>query len=109
MSSMKSKNFVFAIERCNSENAPPGVTCKSDEEIDAFAEDIQIDSWVISEKMDFHKYDDRPVFRTMENKGTFLLKHDIVPNQMVFLRTHSFATEDSWLRIGQKTFTGEFY
>lgn len=80
MASMISKNLYFTIARCSNEGKPTADYCKTDSEIDQFVSDIQVDSWVDYEKMHYGMYDQKPVFRVMENKGSFLLNPDISPN-----------------------------
>lgn len=63
--SMLQKYFSLEISKCD----PAKRSCATDAEIEAFYEDIQVDSWAVQEKMNFllyGGYDIKPVFLNMD-------------------------------------------
>ena len=78
-SSMYSSNLRFVVERCNKEKM--GSECKTNEEIDDFIRDIQIDQWALQMHMDFHMYDHEPIFYVNQNHGSFLLNNRTIDHQ----------------------------
>ena len=62
---------MFRIDKCNQSRISE--PCFGDKEIMEFISDIQIDNWVLQEKMDFSLFGERPTFMVMENKGRVLL------------------------------------
>lgn len=53
----------FAIERCDRKKH---TYCESDEMIDKFISDLQVDTWVFQEKIDYLKYHVKPIFKILE-------------------------------------------
>jgi hypothetical protein len=51
------KNFQFNIKKCSGKP-----NCKSEEEIDFWLRDIQVDNWVVQQSMDFNVYGEKPIF-----------------------------------------------
>ena len=73
---MISATPILTVRRCENSSLSPGEeTCRSDIAIDEFIRDIQIDTWIVSERVDFLNYDDaKPVFEITQNYGMTLLK-----------------------------------
>ena len=53
-----------------------GSECKSDEEINDWIKDVQVDSWYVQERLDVNIYDKKPVDIEMKIAKTWLLKPD---------------------------------
>ena len=80
---MTSKSFSFNIDRCNPKNRAGKKPCKSKEEIDKFIFDVQLDIFQYYEKIDFLKFNEKPVFKMFEIVSTSVLKADTVLNLQV--------------------------
>jgi len=65
---MKAKSISFSLERCwnTTEN---NNHCHSFEEISDYIEVLAVDYWVIQNKMDLTKFDQRPVTKEMKILG----------------------------------------
>ena len=89
------KRGEFVIERC------VGPHCETDENINKFVSDLQVDTWVFQEKIDYLKYHVKPVFKISEFLNDDLLNHpDTVTRNMIYLRKHIIDTEDDLFQIG---------
>ena len=74
-SSWISKNFSFTIKKCL--NKP---YCKSEEVIDEWIKDAQIDSWVVQQSIDFELYGQKPIYYNMKVMRSWLLSPYENPN-----------------------------
>ena len=62
------------------------------------------------EKIDFSKYDEKPVFKIQELMNTILLNQlDTTDYYLLFLRQHSIETQDMWLQLGESSIEDNFY
>ena len=66
--SMITKNFSFSVKKCKNRK-----TCKPEHEINKWIEDVQVDSWVVQQNMDFEEYDGDPIFYNMKYIRSWLL------------------------------------
>lgn len=70
MPSFNIKSPQFTIERCVGETY-----CESNENINKFISDLQVDTWVFSEKIDYLMYLEKPVFKIAEFVSGDVLDH----------------------------------
>jgi len=95
--------------RCSNSSKSETV-CRSEEEIDIFMEDLQVDVWQLGEKIDFLKYGQKPVFKAAELVASELLNDPRVTiERLLLLRRHEIETEDDFISLGQQTYSGQFY
>ena len=105
--SMITSNVVFKIDKCNpSRISEP---CFDDNAIRNFIYDLQIDSWVLQDKMDFSLFDVRPTYKVMENKGRTLLDPDFILKQYNYLERHSINLYDNVVNMDTPTFVSTFF
>lgn len=83
---MKSQFYRFRVEQCDRSQA--GNTCASDAETRDFVSDIQLDTWIAYEKMDFLDYEGKPTFLVQEVVSSTLLDYDstIIPQDYLSMR-----------------------
>lgn len=60
---MISDKMVFQVRKCNPEIDKD---CASPEEIDKFVQDLTIETWSITEKINFEEYQKKPTYHKME-------------------------------------------
>ena len=97
------KNFSFNINRCTGKP-----NCKSKEEIDEWIKDIQIDSWVVQQSMDFEVYNEKPIFNDQKYLRSWLLSPTVSTNVYQMITKNFISTKDSWFP-NIETYSGEFY
>ena len=59
---MVSESLDFVIKKCDNSTREGKTPCKDEEHIDEYLQILEIEAWVIQEKIAFSKYDTRPVF-----------------------------------------------
>lgn len=103
-SSIYSMHVGVVFEKCQQDCA---------DDMEAWLQDVQVDTWTLQEKIDFGDYENRPtnliqqrlnsnIFAETLNGKTIPLQHmDIVKNE--------FETEDDFFQIGQLTREGHFF
>lgn len=98
-SSMITDNFVFKVEICTKEN------CKNDEEIHKYIRDLQIDIWIIQEKMNFQNFkDERPIFLVMENWARVLVDKDSSKVMNLYVKKNEIENFDNPIELVSATF-----
>lgn len=102
--SMLSQYFSLEISKCDPDKrALLGLDCATESEIDEFYKDIQVDSWVIQEKMNFLLYGGeliKPVFLIMDLLFTDLLNGSNVPTNNFYIRRNVINTKDDIFYLG---------
>lgn len=106
---MVAKHLQFSIRRCNRHERHGKRPCKPDHEIDEYIKDIQVDSWVIQQRIDFSMYDIKPIKTGMQLLDTHVLNNDYTAENVMTIRKHSIITEDDLLQLGQITRDDTFY
>lgn len=98
---MVAKHLQFSIRRCNQHERKPGQRpCKQSHEIDEYIKDIQVDSWVIQQRIDFSLYEVKPIQVGMQLLDTHILNNDYTAENVMTLRQHTITTEDAFLQLG---------
>jgi len=94
--SMVSSTFEFNINRCTKGN---GRVCKSDKEIEAFINDIELDVWHLQLNMDFSKFDKKsgPVFKSMDLLYSNFLRHNEILVLNISLMKNLYTLKDTFL------------
>ena len=70
---MKASIAMMEVRRCNeSRNVPGDPSCYDETAIDDFIEDLQIDTWIAYNIVDFSEHEKSPLSRVTENFGSFL-------------------------------------
>ena len=58
ISGMKSSHISFQVRRCDPKKRKPGeLPCRTNDEIDEYIRDLQIDTEILNQKIDFNVYD----------------------------------------------------
>ena len=109
ISSMISTGYKFRVEYCDFRNSSKN--CASENEIRDFVSDIQLDTWIAHEKMDFLDYVQKPTFFVTSLVSSSLLDYDsnVIPNDYMTVVQNYIETEDEYLQFGYYTYTGFFY
>ena len=87
---MLMKSLSFEVTRCDNSDRVGKTACKGDGEINKYMRDFQVDFWTYMEKIDFSKYDEKPVFKIQELMSTILLSSnkDYTEYFVLSLRQH---------------------
>ena len=111
VSSFVIKRGEFVVERCQNITEGPDKHsyCESNENINKFISDLQVDAWVFQEKIDYVKYNTKPIYRIAGIISGDILDPFKVLRNLIYLRKHNIDTEDDTLQIGQKTILDSFY
>ena len=71
--SMKASVAMMEIRKCDKSRSSPGdPTCHIETDINDYIEDMQIDTWIAYNKINFQEHVKSPLFRVTENFGIFL-------------------------------------
>ena len=90
---MEYKNIEFRVDRCNNENRKAGEpACASEQEIDDFIYDLEIDTWMIYEMADYSIFGHKPVYKVMEVFSRTLLKKEYSQEVQLYMRHHEIET-----------------
>lgn len=95
------------MDKCT--NKPNKPACYSDDAINNYIRDFQIDTWSLQERMDFSLFDQRPVFYTMELLMRDLLDRDKTKYIDLMIQLNEIETSDDPISPGTPTFEGFFY
>ena len=71
---MISDRIIFKIDRCvNEKRRAKGLSdCYSEEEIDEYIRDLEINPWYVQENINYRKFDSKPVFQVQDQAGMFI-------------------------------------
>lgn len=107
---MISSHLIFKAEKCD-KTKRSDCEYADDDAFNDFVEDVQIDMWVMQEKMDFLDRNGRPTFKYNDVLSTTILDgtKKIIEQDYVYVRLNKIETEDEFLQFGYYTFEGTFY
>ena len=108
---MVSKSLIFEVNRCSNETFEGNQTerCHSKEEINDFISNITIETWANYYKIDFLLHPERPAVRFEDWIRTDRLQPDQVITNNLQLVKNKVQTEDSWISLGQITWSFDFF
>ena len=90
---MRYKNIEFRVDRCDdSKRTKDQQACASEQEINDFIYDLEIDSWIIYEMVDYSIFNKKPVYKVMEVFARTLLNKDVSQEVQMYLRQHEIET-----------------
>lgn len=97
MSSFRISRGEFVIERCQEKYLNKGEKCEKHENINTFLSDLQADTWIFQEKIDYLKYFEKPIFKIVEYvRGGILDNPEKLERSVIYLRRHEIDTEDDY-------------
>lgn len=103
------KNFRFTVTKCNKALRDD---CASDAEINEYIKDIQTDTWVMQQQMDYGDHlTEKPIFTVQKMYASDLLSNSRVTNLMLNLRLHTITLKDFRYvpQLGQTSYDGTFF
>jgi hypothetical protein len=108
--STQSKALIFEIKQCSNETLNEGdLPCHNQTEIDAYTQDIQVETWANYDKVAIEKHDMAPLDRYDNWLFTSLLETKYNKRNFIMLRKNEIETEDSFLPTDDVTFEHTMY
>jgi hypothetical protein len=101
---MVTRSFEFTINRCNQtlQDIQKRPKCKSDEEINEWIKDVNVEIWGIEEKIDYSDYSDKPFYRMNTLYNSVLLNPIQIQTNYMFLSKTMFEYLDDWVPFAKR-------
>jgi hypothetical protein len=104
---MISSSVAVKFEKCD----PKKEKCADN--MDEWLQDVQIDTWVVEDLINYLDYVERPTTSVMRRLNVRIfgetLINEVIPSQYMELAKHEFFMEDDWFQIGQITKEGSYF
>jgi hypothetical protein len=108
--SMNSMSLSFEISKCSDENLDEGdLPCASQDEIEEYIQDIQVESWANFDHTVFNIHDSDPLKRVEKYLKSDLIESGRILKNYVLLRKNNITTEDSLFSTDETTFEHIMY
>ena len=92
--------YQFAVQKCVNGTTAIEKTCASQQDIDDYVSDIQVEHWVQEAHVDFSVYDKKPVFEHLSHISSNLLEPTRMDQHVTTIRVNEIETEDDWFDFG---------
>ena len=87
------KNWEFRVDRCDSENKDE---CAVPDKIKEYVRDLEIQQWSVEERLNFQKFDAKPVDNFVFQKDAKLLNDDYYYSRNNLWEFHDISTQDDF-------------